>query len=224
MGFFGHRRSRTLLRVLSNQKYPQNCLCILVFPFGFSFSSFLANKFPFVFFFHQLQVYLLSLQQACGWYMCPKTSPAEAFSGSNYKSLLRAFPNCVFSENQASTQALNRTTVFMTKFLIFLSFNVGFVTFSLVGQAHLLFHSIESPTGCLWLFVCHKCLYFFNHTVLSEKGVFGRGRDRVIQLLVQKKPAGFCKSVEQFGIHTNLPLPRRLPACFLKMACGLKTL
>lgn len=156
--------------------------------------------------------------------MCPKTSPAEAFSGSNYKSLLRAFPNCVFSENQASTQALNRTTVFMTKFLIFLSFNVGFVTFSLVGQAHLLFHSIESPTGCLWLFVCHKCLYFFNHTVLSEKGVFGRGRDRVIQLLVQKKPAGFCKSVEQFGIHTNLPLPRRLPACFLKMACGLKTL
>lgn len=113
----------------------------------------------------------------------PKRSPVEAFSGSNCKSLLGAFPKCVFSENHARTQALNRATVFMTNFLIFLSFNVGFVTFSLVGQTHLFFHSIKSPTGCLWLHVCHKCLYFLNHMVLSEKGVLGRGRDRVIQLL-----------------------------------------
>lgn len=82
---------------------------------------------------------------------------------------ISGLPQSVCSENLASTQALNRTTVFIIKFLIFLSFNVVFVTFFFAGQTHLLFHRMKSPTGCLWLHVCHKCLYFFNQMLLLLK-------------------------------------------------------
>lgn len=97
---------------------------------------------------------------------------------STTKRVFWGLPQNVHSESLGSTQTLNRTTAFMIKFLFFLSFNAVFVTFSLVGQTHLLFHSMKSPTGCLWLLVCHKCLCFLNHMVLPEKEGYWEGEER----------------------------------------------
>lgn len=84
--------------------------------------------------------------------------------------------------------------------------------FSLARQLHLLFHSPKSPTGCLWLLLWHKCLLFSqSYGFCQKKRRIRKGKTQgdpsVLQHLTRKS-VGFCKSLEQFQIHTNLPSPR----------------